>query len=122
MGLDQYAYRTKIKPKKPVDFERDEDSIEIFYWRKHPDLQGWMQKLYRAKGGADESFNSSPVVLTMEDLDNLENDVRQHKLPETQGFFFGKSYGEEMERDLDFIDQARRAIKDGYTVYYSSWW
>ena len=120
-----FAYKAQnFQPSKPVDFQDELPSEveEFFYWRKHPDLQGWMQKLYRAKGGADESFNSSPVVLTMEDLDNLENDVRQHKLPETQGFFFGKSYGDEMERDLDFIDQARRAIKDGYTVYYSSWW
>lgn len=124
MGLDQYAYRIDIKPSTEVDFDLDENvkREEIAYWRKHPDMQGWMEKLYREKGGRDQSFNCSNVVLTVKDLDRLEADIRQNKLPHTDGFFFGQSYGDESKEDLDFIWSARRAIADGYTVYYSSWW
>jgi hypothetical protein len=124
MGLDQSAYRINVKPDSQVDFELDEsvERDEIAYWRKHPDMQGWMEKLYREKGGKDQVFNCSKVVLTVKDLDKLEEDVRQSKLPHTEGFFFGRSYGDEMKQDLDFIWSARRAIADGYTVYYSSWW
>ena len=123
MGLDQHVYQTKNKPETKVDFEYDwEERKELFYWRKHPDLQGWMQKLYVAKGGTSEEFNGNTVVLTLKDLDALENDVRQHKLPTTTGFFFGQSYGDEIENDLDFIYKARRAIADGYTVFYTSSW
>lgn len=124
MGLDQYAYKTTGKVNGKVDFDEPENTEKFFQWRKHSDLQGWMEKLYRAKGGKDEYFNCTPVVLTLDDLDSLENDIRQHKLPTTTGFFFGQSYGNDYELadDLDFIDKARRAVKDGYTVYYSSWW
>lgn len=122
MGLDQFARTTKEKLEVDVDFKMPEDAEEFFYWRKHPDIQGWMQKLYQTKGGKDESFNCASVALTLRDLDELENDLRQHKLPTTTGFFFGNSYGDEMEDDLDFVYRARRAIADGYTVFYTSWW
>lgn len=124
MGLDQYAYKIKVKPDSQVDFELDDDveCEKIAYWRKHPDIQGWMEKLYREKGGKDQVFNCSNLVLTVKDLDRLEEDVRQSKLPKTDGFFFGQSYGDEIKEDLDFIWSARRAIADGYTVYYSSSW
>ena len=54
MGLDQYAYKTKVKLSKTVDFgeelnkaaESGEQVYDDFnYWRKHPNLQGWMQRL-----------------------------------------------------------------------------
>jgi hypothetical protein len=55
MGLDMYARTTNAKLKSPVDFD-ETDGTEFHYWRKHPDLHGWMERLYREKGGIDRSF------------------------------------------------------------------
>lgn len=118
MGLDMFAHTRDTKPPKPTDFELNEDDNELFYWRKHPNLHGWMECLYRAKGGIDADFNCVPVEITLEDLDRLETAT----LPETQGFFFGVTTPEDLEKDKVFITKAREALNDGLFVYYSSWW
>jgi hypothetical protein len=125
MGLDMYAFSTKAKPKSEVDFEtKNFKPEEVHYWRKHPNLHGWMQSLYDSKGGTSDSFNGDCVVLDSEDLDNLEQDIRDYNLPDTSGFFFGQSSNgdEEIKDDLEFVSKAREAIKQGKTVYYTSWW
>lgn len=134
MGLDQFAFKVKVKLSKEVDFgseiynpETGDDLVEreeLHYWRKHPNLHGWMEHLYRQKGGDGRDFNGDPVVLTKEDLDNLASSIIDEELPDTEGFFFGQSYNNEEERqdDLDFVKKAHRAIEEGYTVYYDSWW
>lgn len=40
MGLDQYAYYLDDKNER----------VELAYWRKHPNLQGWMEALWEKKG------------------------------------------------------------------------
>ena len=132
------AYRTKYKPTKEVDFSdeifsKDDRGIidyetpaveakEIAYWRKHPDLHGWMESLYREKGGSEKSFNGDLLVLTLEDLDRLEEDILRKNLPKTSGFFFGQSDDEVSLYDLEFVLNAREAIREGDTVYYDSSW
>ena len=141
MGLDMYVYKTKFKPTKEVDFTEelypskdgqgypDFDSPvapieDIAYWRKHPDLHGWMARLYHKKGGESNSFNGDPVVLTLKDLAELKEVVMESQLPNTTGFFFGQSKSDIYERvkDLEFIEDAKAAILEGYTVYYDSSW
>jgi hypothetical protein len=123
MGLDMYAFSTKAKPQTEVDFEtKNFQPEEVHYWRKHPNLHGWMQNLYDMKGGTSPDFNGDCVVLDSEDLDNLEQDIKDGNLPDTSGFFFGNSMGDEDENDLLFVAKARDAIKEGKTVYYTSWW
>ena len=123
MGLDMYAYATKAKLNKEVDFsETNLKGEELHYWRKHPNLHGWMQSLYEEKGGTSDTFNGDCVVLDSEDLDVLEEDIKDGNLPNTSGFFFGNSDGEEMDDDLQFVKEAREAIANGKTVYYTSWW
>jgi hypothetical protein len=123
MGLDQYA--NARRGEAIVDDEGYtyyEDSMELAYWRKHPNLQGFMQELYYEKGGEGE-FNCVDVELTLEDLDSLEATLDNEALPETAGFFFGSDSSEYYaEADREFIVAARAAIKQGYTVVYSSWW
>lgn len=121
MGLDMYAYRTK-QPIPPVDFDEPEEMERIAYWRKHPNLHGWMAQLYDRKGGTDADFNVVPVELTLEDLAELEGTVRARTLPETSGFFFGESTPEDEADDLAFIEKARQSIRDGYRVFYLAWW
>ncbi len=121
MGLDMYAFTTNEKPAAAVDFKVDEVSA-LHTWRKHPNLHGWMQDLYYAKGGRQEDFNCVPVILAADDLVRLEADIQARNLPDTAGFFFGDSDGTEMEDDLAFIAKAREALAAGLTVYYDSWW
>jgi hypothetical protein len=127
----------KFTPTKEVDFNdeiygKDQDgeidygnsivkTEEVAYWRKHPDLHGWMENLYREKGGREKSFNGDPVVLTLADLDRLEEDILRKNLPKTRGFFFGES-GEISLKDLEFVLEARKAIQEGDTVFYDSSW
>jgi len=124
MGLDMYAIAVKGKVNSEVDFNTNNIKFEknVHYWRKHPNLHGWMKKLYYKKGGKDDSFNGSNVVLTESDLDSLEQDIINETLPHTHGYFFGESQGNEKEDDLAFISKARKLIKEGKIIFYSSSW
>ena len=123
MGLDQYGLARRGEPKTDDEgFTYYEDSMELAYWRKHPNLQGWMEDLYHEKGG-EEEFNCVDLELTLEDLEALEESLDEEALPETVGFFFGADSSDHYaEADREFIREARAAIKQGYTVIYSSWW
>lgn len=121
-----YAYRVKRgMVTEQVDFEVPEnadDQSVLHYWRKHPNLHGWMERLYYDKGGKEDVFNCVNVQLTEDDLDRLEKSVKNENLPHTEGFFFGESQPEDREDDLEFIKKAREAISEGDDVYYTSWW
>ena len=139
MGLDQYAVARKGEPRtvkseytytdqdgvEKEGFEEYlewDDTIQLAEWRKHPNLQGWMQELYYEKGGEGE-FNCVDLELTLNDLNALEATLDEEALPETAGFFFGGNADDYYaEADREFIVQARAAIKQGYKVVYSSWW
>lgn len=121
MGLDMYALTTEHQIDQDVDFNVEE-ATEFHYWRKHPNLHGWMQRLYVEKGGQDDLFNCASVKLTTEDLDRLETVVKAGTLPRTEGFFFGTSNGSETADDLAFIENARAQLAAGATVFYTSWW
>ena len=129
MGLDQNAYsfsrKVVINPDADVDltFTDIAEPSELAYWRKHPYLQGWMEKLYYDKGGKSETFNCVNVRLDEDDLNCLKEDIESGSLPETDGFFFGDDACEHYkESDLKFINDAFEAIKDGRIVVYDSWW
>lgn len=123
MGLDQYA--------RVID--ANGEKTEIAYWRKHPNLHGWMENLWNEKGRPNETeetsglglsnFNCVPLELTSDDLDALEEAITGQTLPETAGFFFGSDSDEYYkDKDLEFIRQARQALADGKRVEYDSWW
>lgn len=120
MGLDMYAYKTR-EHVPPFGPEVPGDSVQIAYWRKHPNLHGWMEALYRKKGGT-ETFNCVSLQLSETDLDELERAVTDDLLPFTTGFFFGESHSDEKIADLAFIKVARKSLADGYSLIYSSWW
>lgn len=96
---------------------------EIAYWRKHPNLHGWMEKLAQDKGLSYDSFNGIELELTYDDLLLLELDVIAGTLPSTSGFFFGQNSDEEYrENDLKFIREARAELFMGLKVFYNSSW
>ena len=130
MGLDQYA-AIRLDTK---DEEGNWEQEELAYWRKHPNLQGFMEDLWEQKGrpnanvSSDENpfgseFNCVDLELTLEDIDALEASVKGDELPETGGFFFGDDSSDHYkESDLEFCVNARKALADGQMVVYSSWW
>lgn len=142
MGLDMYAYAAAREGqyhdfwdsgdfnKETGDYSNDKVTkpIEIAYWRKHPNLHGWMEELWRSKGSLrseddDVSFNGIELELTWEDIDMLEEDIKQGALPGTSGFFFGDPADDYYrEDDLNFIKSARSNLFLGLKVFYNSSW
>jgi hypothetical protein len=137
MGLDMYAY-TAVRAGQQNDYYADgeydsltneyknktvEKPRELAYWRKHPNLHGWMEKLAQKKGIEYDSFNGVELELTYEDLEILELDVIAGTLPSTDGFFFGTDADEHyLEQDLEFIKNARAELFCGLKVFYNSSW
>jgi hypothetical protein len=145
MGLDQYAY-VSHRAGHLDEFYASADHLitateghaeyanpqverprEIACWRKHPNLQGWMEQLWRRKmafePSADPVFNGVELELTWDDLDELEQAVTSAALPETEGFFFGRNADDHYrEQDLRFIQQARADLFMGLRVFYNSSW
>ena len=127
MGLDMYAFIVNADSvgDATVDVALDPDTaMQISYWRKFNAMHGWMEDLYRQKGGAKGSFNCTTVRLTANDLDRLEIDIGNNKLIPVNGFFFGAQEidSEDLESVSDFIKVARQALADGKAVFYDSWW
>ena len=122
MGLDMYVFTTTTSLTQPVDFEEPENIERLHYWRQHPNLHGWIEALYFAKGGTNKDFNMSPVSLEPDDLDALELAVALDLLPVTAGVCFGRSNGRERDDDLEFIEKARMAIGEGKSVFYLASW
>ena len=96
---------------------------ELAYWRKHPNLHGWMEKLAEQKNLEYDSFNGVELELTWEDVDQLERAVKKCKLPATAGFFFGNPSDQQYkEQDLKFCSDAKAELFMGLQVFYNSSW
>jgi len=118
MGLDMYAYTAA---KEQADYETSQR--EIAYWRKHPNLHGWMERLAESKNVKYSTFNGVELELTWEDLDDLERAITHGQLPSTQGFFFGNEADDfYKEQDLEFVRKARAELFLGLKVFYNSSW
>jgi hypothetical protein len=128
MGLDMYAYVAAKAGQQQEYWEQDADANgvakprEIAYWRKHPNLHGWMQRLWESQGNSGD-FNGDELELTWADLDALEQAVTHGQLPGTSGFFFGEdSDNRYRESDLEFVRNARAELFLGLKVFYNSSW
>ena len=147
MGLDQYAYVAARAGQNSEwwdgaeldadtrDYRNDKVTKprELAYWRKHPNLQGWMESLWKRRMHESNqdipesewgsSFNGIELELTAEDLDELERAVKKRKLPATSGFFFGGDSDQRYyQQDLEFIQAARAELFMGLKVFYNSSW
>ena len=112
MGLDQYLFAE--------DTPNQEDK-ELYYFRKHANLEGFMAALFYARGNTNE-FNCERLYLSEDDINTLETAVKLDGLPETTGFFFGQSTEQQMVNTWDFIHVARKALDSNKKIYYTSWW
>jgi hypothetical protein len=141
MGLDMYAY-VAAKAGQQDEFyegaEYDQDTgqmvnpnvnrpRQIAYWRKHPNLHGWMAQLWLEREGnalrETDNFNGIELELTAEDLDDLEYAVQNDRLPSTTGFFFGNEADDYYKpSDLKFVQEARAEMFLGLKIFYNSSW
>ena len=133
MGLDMFAYAGVISNQHDF-FVNDQEQVEaneppreIAYWRKHPNLHGWMEQLWRNKNNThglnDITFSGIELELTWEDLDALEMDIKNGQLPSTSGFFFGTPADDYYRvQDLEFVRNARAEIFMGLRIFYNSSW
>jgi len=103
-----------------------EQPREIAYWRKHPNLHGWMEQLWNKHNGGDQDsgkFNGIEVELTWDDLDRLEHTIKKRRLPDTSGFFFGNNADQHYyDQDLKFVQKAKAETFLGLKVFYNSSW
>jgi len=150
MGLDMYAYVAARAGQQSEYYDGAEwneitgelvntkmnKPREIAYWRKHPNLHGWMEQLWRDKKylvqttdasapvqSDSDTFNGIEMELTAEDLDELERAVTHRQLPATSGFFFGDNSDQHYrDSDLAFVKAARIEMFMGLKVFYNSSW
>ena len=68
-------------------------TLDLGYWRKHPNLHGYIVKTY-AKG-KDEC---QQILLNADQLEDIACAIELDRLPHTEGFFFGTSDWHEDEK------------------------
>lgn len=138
MGLDQYARAFTDEAAGLWLSAREQDraltvdeearveagTITITTWRKHADLNAYMEALYYERNGDAEVFNCVPLELTADDLTELAAHIDEHKgyAQKGEGFFWGETTDEDVEQDMDFIKRAQALIAEGYRVFYYCWW
>lgn len=136
MGLDMYLTGRKFlwPDWQNPENNRTEDGIEVEevrlklgYWRKHPDLHGFIVQTFA--GGLDEC---QEIPLNTECLRQIREAVEQKKLPKTTGFFFGDSTHwadpESMQQTLTMLTKAEEWLGGGDSkkefrsvIYRASW-
>lgn len=135
MGLDIYAGFLHPKPERSDNVVDIKDNIgdrmeAPYYWRKHARLQQFMTDLWHKKNPTEEhGFNGGDVlILTKEDVLQLQHLVESDNLPFCKGgFFWGHQFQEESMReykkqDLEFCKTALEWIEQGKEVWYESSW
>lgn len=137
MGLDMFLYKTGKKFNTQKEFEdyykakgEPEDTQEIGYWRKHPDLHGIMEQMFKEKTYhyKHSEFNLLPLLLTEDDLKMLykkSKDFAENKneAETIQGFFFGTSCNEQWKESAEIFKNTLESTDfKTKTIFYNSWW
>mgnify|MGYP003642447416 FL=1 len=101
MGLDMYLNsrvyhsgitydenkKMRVRELETVEgFKKKATELEIAYWRKHPNLHGYIVNTFN-KGEDD----CRPIELTPKHLDQIADAIETNDLPYTEGCFFGSS-------------------------------
>lgn len=109
MGLDMYLtghkhffrWGDRVPIRKEDGFEVTSVTVKLGYWRKHPNLHGFI--VQRFAEGKDECQN---IELDSDDIQAIIHAVRIDALPHTTGFFFGQSTGDEALTDIRIFEDA----------------
>lgn len=112
MGLDMYLTGEKYLPRdwNNPDNNKLEDGfriksvrLDLGYWRKHPDLHGFIVQNF-----ADGEDFCQPIDLDCADLARIIEAIKSDNLPKTTGFFFGESENDETQK-AEAIEVFRKA-------------
>lgn len=110
MGLDMQLngekYHWSYGDKKPPEvdgFRVKETILELGYWRKHPNLHGFIVNTFA--NGVDECQR---IDLGPDQIRKIIQATIENNLPETTGFFFGVST---KDRDEETIIILRRSLE-----------
>lgn len=110
MGLDMYLtgkvsvwrnWEDESKDLKRDGFRVTGLELELGYWRKHPDLHGFIVQTF-----ADGKDECQEIPLSSEQLIEIIEAVKNKALPKTGGFFFGESDGSEDEETIQILQAA----------------
>lgn len=129
MGLDMFLYGRKFhvgnelldegKPLKSTE-------AELGYWRKHANLHGYIVQTF-----AEGKDDCQKIYLEVKDMEKIIDAIKDKRLPHTEGFFFGKSFGTQEEDDQaiatfrEAIEWLKRGEEDRSSwrdVYYQASW
>lgn len=138
MGLDMYLEGRKLyknfydseRAIKEDGFSVREKVLDLGYWRKHPNLHGWIVNNF-----ADGVDDCRPIDLSVESIGLILDAVEKDLLEKTTGFFFGaspkKTDGEHYlivkHRTIDIFKKAIEWVNTWdeetyrYLVYRASW-
>tara|TARA_B100000959_G_C14964211_1_gene617047 strand:- start:476 stop:823 length:348 start_codon:yes stop_codon:yes gene_type:complete len=115
MGLDQFLVAQK-----------GEAVEQIGLWRKHANLQGYMEQLALKRGVVDDikEFSCVDLPLNLQDILDVKKVIGEDMLPYTTGFFYGKSNCDDAEKNQDLLifDEAESYCLMGWNIAYSAWW
>lgn len=133
MGLDMYLTGEKyfIHDWEHPDRNQTEDGLrlkcrrlELGYWRKHPDLHGYIVENFA--NGVD---NCHEIELSVSDIQRIILAIESGDLPKTIGFFFGESQNDEEQRNdaISILLDAKKWLEieeEGVwkSVYYRASW
>lgn len=117
MGLDMYFYSVP-KGQEPSEGKGE----EIFYFRKHSDLHGWLEKQWHENLGRSEEFNCVYMEITPDILSRLKDYLNNPAKEKCRGFFWGESTEENWRETRELIPRLEEIINSGDRVFYYSWW
>lgn len=129
MGLDMYLRGEEYEDFSNTSAARDRGDIvkvstvyELGYWRKHPDLHGYIVETFA--NGVDECQR---ISLGKGELLNTLKAVEDDKLPHTEGFFFGQSQLGDKERTIQILQKALKWMEGAQDrtyrdIYYQASW
>jgi hypothetical protein len=105
MGLDMYLAGEKFLMTRNLEedgFRLRSKTLELGYWRKHPNLHGYIVQSFA--GGEDECQE----IDLSDHLGTIIAAIRAKELPHTTGFFFGASdpAQEQIDHDIAIFERA----------------
>lgn len=131
MGLDMYLYGEKYfftnwanpeENQTEDGFKVKEKKLEIGYWRKHPNLHGYIVNNFN--DGVD---NCDPIEMNEACLRQTIEAIKSKSLPVTSGFFFGVSDEDDDAPSIEILEKALNWLTTKETnvsrsvIYKASW-
>lgn len=119
MGLDMYLSGRKHRwqsfdaPEsdlKEDGFRVEEIRLALGYWRKHPNLHGFIVEAFAEGKDECQDIELDPTAIRC-----IIRAIEDARLPHTEGFFFGRSdtSNEQAQRDVEIFGRALAWLESG---------